>query len=720
MNKFLSIAAVLYGIHAVFSSCTPEIQEFIDPVPIATSGEDIKTTAFTATWRPLLGAESYLLEVATDGSFENEFSITELPIEVADTTYTLEGLKVSHTYYYRVVARLSTGEQTRYSNTIAVSTSDMPSPNAMVATEINTNQFTARWQRVAEARSYEVEIGTDIDFTEIASLQRIVTEDTFIIIKSDLNVDQDYFYRVKARDGDIISDFSNVVHLTTTRLTQPILLDVTNDVQNEFIFHWIAVAGAANYTVEVTTDPLFLSEAAYLVQDDLTQDTLYEVSDLNPNTSYYFRVRAHSNNSSSEHSQKGVVTTLPLPTPTTSEATNLSGTSFTAVWTSVNEIDTYALEVSTFPDFTTLLLSADNITDTTHTIVELTGDQTYYYRVRAEKDNHYSAYSNVTTQYLIALEQPSNLLITSTAYTSFDITWDVVPDASYYVIDIATDEQFTNILSDFEEKSVTSPSINIEGLLTNTRYYFRIKAYNSYTSSAYSETSSTKTDSITPPVAQQPPNVGEYEIYAKWTLVPGATSYSLDVATDANFSTFVPGNENLSVAGTSSIVRGLQPSTTYYYRVRATIDNNTSNYSNIISVDTDDAPALEIPGTVEAENYTQHLGTIRVASPTTSGGYYLGDLTKDDSVVYRVDIPSTNSYTLTIRVANKSGNTTFVNVRQENDNNPSLIVASEGSDWGDWRELTTVLNLEAGSQNIWLKFSGGNNELMRIDWIKLE
>ncbi len=722
MSRLLKIAIILYSIYAIFFGCTPEIQEFIDPVPVATPGENVKTTAFTATWHPLLGASSYLLEVATDGSFEDSFLITESPIEVLDTAYTVKGLKIAHTYYYRLVANLSTGEQTRYSNIATVKTLGMPAPAAIVAAEIGTNQFIARWQQVAEAKTYEIEVGTDINFTETTSLQRIVTEDTFVIVKNGLKVDQDYFYRIKARDSDIISGYSNVIHLTTTRLTQPIISEVPNNVQNEFTFQWQSVIGAIHYTVEVTTDPLFVNETAYVVKDELAQSTSFTVTDLDPNTSYYFRVRAHSDKSFSEYSKNGVITTSLLPIPTLNEGSNLSSTSFTATWTSASNIDTYALEVSTYPDFSTLLLSVDEITDTTYNIAELAGDQTYYYRVQAVKDGNVSAYSNVMSQYLAALEQPSNLLVTNITYTSFNVIWDVVPDASYYTVDVAIDEQFTSILSNFEEKSVSSTSLSIDNLLADTRYYFRVKAHNSYTSSAYSEISNATTSSIDPPVAQEPSNVSGYEMYTKWTLVPGANSYLLDVATDANFTVFVTGYEGLTVAGTSLIVDELLTSTTYYYRVRAVIGDNISEYSNVISVVTKEIPLLGVPGFVEGENFTQNLGTAQVESSVASGGYYLGSIQKDDSVVYRINVPSAGSYDLKFRVANNSGSLTTITVRHENNNNPLLVFVPDGSDWDDWinPKPSTTLNLSAGPQNIWLKFSGGNDELMRIDWIEIE
>ena len=57
---------------------------------------------------------------------------------------------------------------------------------------------------------------------------------------------------------------------------------------------------------------------------------------------------------------------------------------------------------------------------------------------------------------------------------------------------------------------------------------------------------------------------------ASWNSVSGATSYFLDVATDPGFTSFVTNYNNRSVGSVLTFsVTGLNPATTYYYRVRA-------------------------------------------------------------------------------------------------------------------------------------------------------
>ena len=72
------------------------------------------------------------------------------------------------------------------------------------------------------------------------------------------------------------------------------------------------------------------------------------------------------------------------------------------------------------------------------------------------------------------------------------------------------------------------------------------------------------------PIAEPATYVASYSFTANWSSVSGATGYRLDVSMSSSFSTYVPGYQNLNVGNaTSRSVTGLNPSTTYHYRVRA-------------------------------------------------------------------------------------------------------------------------------------------------------
>src|SRR5207247_210235 len=72
---------------------------------------------------------------------------------------------------------------------------------------------------------------------------------------------------------------------------------------------------------------------------------------------------------------------------------------------------------------------------------------------------------------------------------------------------------------------------------------------------------------------------------ANWSSTASATSYRLDIATDAGFTTFVSGFNDLNVGNvTSAVVTGLTAGTTYHYRVRAVNGSGTGASSGTQTV----------------------------------------------------------------------------------------------------------------------------------------
>jgi hypothetical protein len=103
-----------------------------------------------------------------------------------------------------------------------------------------------------------------------------------------------------------------------------------------------------------------------------------------------------------------------------------------------------------------------------------------------------------------------------------------------------------------------------------------------------------------------------------WTGIAGATSYYLDVATDAGFTSMLGGYSNLQVIGTSQNVNGLTFGVKYYYRLRTTNSCGTS-----INSITDSITTLTNGATLNVTAFLQGLylgGGLMTSSPFNYDG----------------------------------------------------------------------------------------------------
>ena len=146
-------------------------------------------------------------------------------------------------------------------------------------------------------------------------------------------------------------------------------------------------------------------------------------------------------------------------------------------------------------------------------------------------------------------------------------------------------------------------------------------------------------------------DVASYSFTANWFSGSGnlqATGYHLDVSTSSSFDTYVPGYQNLNVGNvTSYSVTGLNPSTTYYFRVRPYRGvNPCGNYSSTVRVTTlspTGPPVVTTNAATYIASYSARLnGSVDPHGLTTTVYFQYG---------------RTINYGLTTAIQSKTGNT---------------------------------------------------------------
>jgi hypothetical protein len=126
------------------------------------------------------------------------------------------------------------------------------------------------------------------------------------------------------------------------------------------------------------------------------------------------------------------------------------------------------------------------------------------------------------------------------------------------------------------------------------------------------------------------------------------------------------------------------------------------------------APAIPIPGTVQAENYTTMSGIQTETTTDAGGGLNVGYIDAADWLDYKVNVQTAGKYTVQYRVASQSGGGS-IQLKKESTVLATTSVKATG-DWQTWTTITDSVVLAAGEQTLRLQAPvGGYN----INWFSL-
>ncbi len=390
-----------------------------------------------------------------------------------------------------------------------------------------------------------------------------------------------------------------------------------------------------HYQLQVDDNSDFSSPV--LDQNDITLSEFTPVSNLAPNTKYYWRVRAYNAvGDDSPWSASRTFRTAILPPTLLGPSGALLNKHPPFTWEGVPGAASYVLEVSTTDTFASKAINKTvSALSYTHT-ADLLPNTHYFWRVKANAaagSHGPSAYSEVwefTTANppsVPVLSAPANNALTTDYTPPLDWKDSALPSGTvfgHYEVQIDNNSDFSSpeatgstAAGDITDSKFTP----LSDLASNTKFYWRVRSLNDAGESSAWSASRTFRTALTPPVLNAPAdaaNLLELRPPFDWSDVPGATGYTIQIANNPNFKPVLrTGNP---AASTYLPTTDLTKNATLYWRVQTRGTNGPSAWSAYRTFHTPLNPPAAPTLTAPANNAltTDYTPTFTWSMPSTS------------------------------------------------------------------------------------------------------
>ena len=556
-----------------------------------------------------------------------EIATVNLP-NATDAYYTDSGVTTNSTYWYRVRAFNILGDSP-YSTPASVNLVPPPAPSYLSANPF-ADQVKLSWSEyyAGEIGGFKLERAPDArgapgTWEQIANVGRSTTYYT----DTGRAANATYWYRVRAYNWIGDSLYTDPARVTIVPPAAPYSLTATVGTTNQVNLSWyIASLEATSFKIErapdVTGSPATWTEiAAYSPSRILNFLIPYSDTNVTPNTTNWYRVRAFNVVGISGYSLAASVAVVPPPAPLnlfaspSSDRVNLS-------W-----FESYAGEIGGFkveraPDTGGSPGAWTEIATTTsgayhgYTDTGRAANATYWYRVRAYNWIGDSPYSDPASVTIVPPAAPINLTATVGATNNVNLSWyDLRLDEDGFKIERTPDANGTP--GQWAEIATVNATNNIfpyfdyhysdTNVTTNTTYWYRVRAFNVIGLSGYSDPA--RVD-IVPPSAPSNLTARPFadRVRLSWFEYYAAEigGFKLERAPDAGGS---PGTwTQIASVGrytTDYTDTGRMAYATYWYRVRAYNWIGDSPYSDPASATV--VPPARPEGLTAAIGATNHV-----------------------------------------------------------------------------------------------------------------
>jgi hypothetical protein len=588
--------------------------DLIVTVPAAPAG----ITQLNLSWTDNSSNESgFKIERSTDNFADpgNTTLVTTTGANVSN--YSDTGLEANTRYYYRVRATNLGGDSGNSNVASAVTLPNPPAdPTGLVGIALSQTSVQLDWTDNSDNETgFIIERADDgVTFNQVGTVGAGVIQ----FVDTGLTAATEYRYRVLATNDGGNSAPSNTVVVTTlpdppaavTDL-QALLLPPGSPYTLQVSLVWKDNSNnETGFKILRSTDGANFGQ----IQTVAAGTEAYIDATVIPDTTYSYRIVATNAGGDAEPSNTATVTTPPAA-PSGLRLSGITNSQAQLFWNdNSNQSPTFKIERKVDGGvFSEIAVVPAGVT--TYQDTGLTGDTTYVYRVRASNQNGDSDYSAEATGTTLPdpPAAPSDLVATASSQTGLVLSWtDNSNNETGFKIERSTDGlnfvQIATVAADTESYADTALSID-------TRYWYRVRAFNTGGDSAYSNTA----DARTFPAAPAGPTNLTVTVLSSTSLGLSWTSNSvnedgfiIERSVDGGF-TYTP--LGTAEKGKTTYVDSTgSPNTTYFYRVAASNLGGTSGFSNRAS-------GLTLPAAPTNVNATAlPNGNVEVTWGASAGG----------------------------------------------------------------------------------------------------
>ncbi|MFT3894171.1 MAG: hypothetical protein QM730_21275 [Anaerolineales bacterium] len=546
--------------------------------------------------------DHYHLQVATDTGF------TALVLEqdisgVTNNTFTPPTDLASNTkYYWRVQGVNTLPENGAWSTVWSFRTALLPvTLNALQ--NGNTLRPTFSWNDSNGAplpTSYTVQIAAVSNFSILLTSGSPTTNNFTPSIN--LPAGKLLYWRVRANGVNGPSLWTSGSFTTPTPpSTATLFLPANASLSSIYTptLKWSAVTSVIafdHYQVQVDDDPSFGTPVVDDVSHNLASQNTLTTSALPHNTKFFWRVLAF--NTSGQYSTSAVWSFRTALLPVTLNALQNGNTLRpTFSWNDPNGAPlptSYTIQIAAVSNFSTLLTSGSPTTNNFTPSINLPAGKLLYWRVRANGINGPSLWTTGSFTTPTPPSVPTLLLpATNSLNTNYTPTlkWSVVTSTqsfAYYQVQVDDDPLFgTPVVGDVSHNLASQNTLTTSALPHNTKFYWRVLAFNNLGQYSISPVWSFRTvvdaPTLLTPATGTP--AGTLKPTFDWDTPTGpVTGYTIQVATSNTFTTLLVNSTTTDSSYTR--LTNLPAGKTLYWRVKVNGPNGPSAWSTVFSFTT--------------------------------------------------------------------------------------------------------------------------------------